>query len=82
MMGHPGSNLTFGGEGLGWCFAFAFFFWCWVAVVGQGETVSTVDNHPADNPQTGKFTWTLDHFSKINLRKHYSECFMVGGYKW
>jgi hypothetical protein len=51
-------------------------------VVGQGETVSTVDNHPADNPQTGKFTWTLDHFSKINLRKHYSECFMVGGYKW
>ncbi|CAM6012936.1 unnamed protein product [Sphagnum balticum] len=51
-------------------------------VVGQGETVSTVDNYPADNPQTGKFTWTLDHFSKINLRKHYSECFMVGGYKW
>ncbi len=51
-------------------------------MVGQGETVSTVDNHPADNPQTGKFTWTLDHFSKINLRKHYSESFMVGGYKW
>jgi ubiquitin carboxyl-terminal hydrolase 7 len=51
-------------------------------VVGEGETVSTVDNYPADNPQTGKFTWTLDHFSKINLRKHYSECFMVGGYKW
>jgi ubiquitin carboxyl-terminal hydrolase 7 len=54
-----------------------------VAVVGQGgETVATVENHPADDPQTGKFTWTLDHFSKINLRKHYSESFLVGGYKW
>ncbi|KAH8931222.1 hypothetical protein BDL97_19G010400 [Sphagnum fallax] len=52
-------------------------------VVGQGgETVATVENHPADDPQTGKFTWTLDHFSKINLRKHYSESFLVGGYKW
>ncbi|CAK9266793.1 unnamed protein product [Sphagnum jensenii] len=53
------------------------------AMEGQGgETVATVENHPADDPQTGKFTWTLDHFSKINLRKHYSESFLVGGYKW
>ncbi|CAK9866222.1 unnamed protein product [Sphagnum jensenii] len=51
-------------------------------VVGQEETVSTVENHPADDTQTGKFTWTLEHFSKINLRKNYSESFTVGGYKW
>ena len=35
-----------------------------------------------DDPQTGKFTWTIENFSKINLRKHYSETFTVGGYKW
>jgi ubiquitin carboxyl-terminal hydrolase 7 len=55
---------------------------CSAAVVGQEETVSTVENHPADDPQIGKFTWTLEHFSKINLRKNYSESFTVGGYKW
>jgi ubiquitin carboxyl-terminal hydrolase 7 len=51
-------------------------------VVGQGEGVATVENQLVDDPQTGKFTWTIDNFSKINLRKHYSETFTVGGYKW
>lgn len=52
------------------------------AVVGQGEGVATVENQLVDDPQTGKFTWTIENFSKINLRKHYSETFTVGGYKW
>lgn len=55
---------------------------CWCAVVGQGEGVATVENQLVDDPQTGKFTWTIVNFSKINLRKHYSETFTVGGYKW
>lgn len=41
-----------------------------------------MENQPVDDPQTGKFTWTIENFSKINLRKHYSESFTVGGYKW
>ena len=52
------------------------------AFIGQGESVATVENQPVDDPQTGKFTWTIENFSKINLRKHYSESFTVGGYKW
>jgi ubiquitin carboxyl-terminal hydrolase 7 len=44
--------------------------------------VATVENQLVDDPQTGKFTWTIENFSKINLRKHYSETFTVGGYKW
>jgi hypothetical protein len=52
------------------------------AVVGQGEGVPTVENQLVDDPQTGKFTWTIENFSKINMRKHYSETFTVGGYKW
>lgn len=52
------------------------------AVVGQGENIATVENQPVDDPQTGKFTWTIENFSKINLRKHYSDSFTVGGYKW
>lgn len=55
---------------------------CGCAVVGQGEGVATVENQLVDDPQTGKFTWTIENFSKINLRKHYSETFTVGGYKW
>eukprot|EP00246_Nothoceros_aenigmaticus_P013115 TRINITY_DN439_c0_g3_i1.p1 TRINITY_DN439_c0_g3~~TRINITY_DN439_c0_g3_i1.p1 ORF type:complete len:1081 (+),score=256.97 TRINITY_DN439_c0_g3_i1:216-3458(+) len=51
-------------------------------VVSHGDSVSTAENQPIDDPQTGKFTWTIENFSKINVRKHYSESFTVGGYKW
>lgn len=51
-------------------------------VVGQGEGVATVENQHVDDPQTGKFTWNIENFSKLSLRKHYSETFTVGGYKW
>nr|XP_024389477.1 ubiquitin carboxyl-terminal hydrolase 12-like isoform X2 [Physcomitrium patens] len=49
---------------------------------GQGEGVATVENQHVDDPQTGKFTWNIENFSKLSLRKHYSETFTVGGYKW
>ncbi|KAL0752236.1 hypothetical protein Bca101_034239 [Brassica carinata] len=45
--------------------------------------VSTVENQqPAEDPPTLKFTWTVPNFSRQNTRKHYSEVFVVGGYKW
>ncbi|KAG2310103.1 hypothetical protein Bca52824_021660 [Brassica carinata] len=49
----------------------------------ESETaVSTVENQPAEEPPTLKFTWTIPHFSRINTRKQYSDVFVVGGYKW
>lgn len=29
-----------------------------------------------------KFTWTIEHFSKLDDEEHYSEIFSVGGHKW
>ncbi|KAL0736443.1 hypothetical protein Bca4012_012653 [Brassica carinata] len=52
-------------------------------VVSETEAaVSTVENQPAEDPPTLKFTWTVPNFSRQNTRKHYSEVFVVGGYKW
>ncbi|KAL0784034.1 hypothetical protein Bca101_000279 [Brassica carinata] len=51
--------------------------------VSEAETaVSTVENQPAEEPPTLKFTWTIPNFSRQNTRKLYSDVFVVGGYKW
>ncbi|PKI42937.1 hypothetical protein CRG98_036735 [Punica granatum] len=34
------------------------------------------------NPQPVKFTWTLENFSRLNVRKLYSDEFTAGGCKW
>jgi len=53
------------------------------ATVGQADTVSTAENQPiVEDPPTSKFSWTIEHLSKLNMKKHYSETFVVGGYKW
>ncbi|XP_011626363.1 ubiquitin carboxyl-terminal hydrolase 13 isoform X1 [Amborella trichopoda] len=51
-------------------------------VVAQGETVSTAENQPVEDPPTSRFTWTIENFSRLNSKKHYSDIFVVGGYKW
>ncbi|KAJ3675624.1 hypothetical protein LUZ60_004666 [Juncus effusus] len=51
-------------------------------VVAQNETVSTAESQPAEDPATSRFTWTIENFSRINTKKHYSDAFTVGGYKW
>ncbi|XP_057498145.1 ubiquitin C-terminal hydrolase 13-like isoform X2 [Actinidia eriantha] len=48
----------------------------------QPETASAVENQPVDEPQTSRFTWKIENFSRLNTKKHYSEVFVVGGYKW
>lgn len=53
----------------------------------QADTVSTVENNnqhqqPAEDPALSKFTWTIENFSRLNTKKHYSDVFVVGGYKW
>ncbi|GLT65310.1 hypothetical protein SLA2020_377490, partial [Shorea laevis] len=50
--------------------------------VAQVEPASTVENQPVEDPPSMKFTWTIEHFSRVNTKKHYSDIFIVGGYKW
>ncbi|KAF3789504.1 Ubiquitin carboxyl-terminal hydrolase 12 [Nymphaea thermarum] len=51
-------------------------------VVAQGETVSTAENQTVEEPPSTRFTWTIENFSRLNLKKHYSDIFVVGSYKW
>ncbi|XP_068651293.1 ubiquitin C-terminal hydrolase 12-like isoform X2 [Aristolochia californica] len=50
--------------------------------VTQPEPASTVENQPVDDPPSSRFTWTIENFSRLNTKKHYSDVFFVGGYKW
>ncbi|RLN29584.1 ubiquitin carboxyl-terminal hydrolase 12-like isoform X1 [Panicum miliaceum] len=50
--------------------------------VAQTETANTAESQPAEDPQTSRFTWTIESFSRLNTKKHYSDVFVVGGYKW
>ncbi|CAK9152990.1 unnamed protein product [Ilex paraguariensis] len=51
-------------------------------VVAQGETANAVENHAVDEPQESRFPWTIENFSRMNVKKLYSDSFTVGGYKW
>ncbi|KAG2601030.1 ubiquitin C-terminal hydrolase 12-like isoform X1 [Panicum virgatum] len=46
------------------------------------ESASTVENQLMPDPSTSRFTWSIENFFKRNVRKHYSDDFVVGGYKW
>ncbi|XP_038701644.1 ubiquitin carboxyl-terminal hydrolase 13-like isoform X2 [Tripterygium wilfordii] len=50
--------------------------------VAQVEPAATVENQPVEDPPSMKFTWTLENFLRLNTKKHYSDIFVVGGYKW
>ena len=42
-----------------------------------------VDAKPAgEDGMDGSFVWHVHDFSKLKDRMHYSEHFIVGGYKW
>ncbi|MCL7026313.1 hypothetical protein MKW94_009773, partial [Papaver nudicaule] len=53
-----------------------------VVTAVQPETVSTVENQQIEDPPTSRFTWKIESFSRLNVKKHYSEVFVVGGFKW
>ncbi|TYI62252.1 hypothetical protein E1A91_D10G231800v1 [Gossypium mustelinum] len=46
------------------------------------EAASKVDAQAVDDPPSGRFTWTIENFSRLNTKKLYSDIFFVGGYKW
>nr|KJB16495.1 hypothetical protein B456_002G232700 [Gossypium raimondii] len=50
--------------------------------VSQVEPANTNENQQVEEPQIMKFTWTIENFSRLNTKKHYSDIFVVGGYKW
>ncbi|KAK6147384.1 hypothetical protein DH2020_018296 [Rehmannia glutinosa] len=48
----------------------------------EAENAGTVENQASDEPQASRFTWTIENFSRLNVKKLYSDVFTVGGYKW
>ncbi|KAK6156222.1 hypothetical protein DH2020_010470 [Rehmannia glutinosa] len=50
--------------------------------VAPAEATSTVGTPAVDEPPSARFTWTIENFTKLNVKKQYSEVFHVGGYKW
>uniref|UniRef100_A0ACD5Y5W0 Uncharacterized protein n=1 Tax=Avena sativa TaxID=4498 RepID=A0ACD5Y5W0_AVESA len=51
-------------------------------VVAQTEPANTAERQPPEDPQTSRFTWTIENFTRLNGKKHYSDAFVVGGFKW
>ncbi|GAU14501.1 hypothetical protein TSUD_250430 [Trifolium subterraneum] len=49
-------------------------------VVAQPETANTAE--PVEDPSPSRFTWRIDNFSRVNMKKLYSDVFVVGSYKW
>ncbi|KAL2900926.1 Ubiquitin carboxyl-terminal hydrolase 12, partial [Bienertia sinuspersici] len=50
--------------------------------VAQADANNVAENQAMEEPPTSKFTWTIEGFSRLNVKKHYSDVFVVGGYKW
>lgn len=50
--------------------------------VATADNAETVENQANDEPQASRFTWTIENFSRVNVKKLYSDIFVVGGYKW
>lgn len=46
------------------------------------ESAPAAENQLVPDTSTSRFTWCIENFSKHNVRKHYSDDFIVGGYKW
>ncbi|KAL2456767.1 Ubiquitin carboxyl-terminal hydrolase 12 [Forsythia ovata] len=50
--------------------------------VAPADSAGTVDNQASEEPQASRFTWAIENFSRLNVKKLYSDVFTVGGYKW
>lgn len=51
-------------------------------LVATADTASTVEGPQVDDSPSGRFAWTIQKFSRLNVKKLYSDVFYVGGYKW
>ncbi|KAG0497188.1 hypothetical protein HPP92_001879 [Vanilla planifolia] len=50
--------------------------------VAQVEAPHTAESQSVEDPPSTRFTWPIENFSRLNLKKLYSDIFIVGGYKW
>ncbi|XP_038987969.1 ubiquitin carboxyl-terminal hydrolase 12-like isoform X2 [Phoenix dactylifera] len=50
--------------------------------VAPTETATTAENQQVEDPPSSRFTWTIENFTRLNTKKHYSDTFIVGSYKW
>ncbi|KAF8389289.1 hypothetical protein HHK36_025982 [Tetracentron sinense] len=90
--GHPGSNDFNGTLSLliqwcriGSCRMTTDFGTGWIAQILlvysiYFETASTMESELV--LPSSRFKWKIRNFSRLNTKKHYSETFFVGGYKW
>ncbi|VAI14686.1 unnamed protein product [Triticum turgidum subsp. durum] len=46
------------------------------------EPTNTAESQAPEDPQTSRFTWTIENFTRVSGKKHYSDVFVVGGFKW
>ena len=46
------------------------------------EPAGAVENQQVEDPPSMKFTSTIENFTRLNTKKHYSDVFVVGNYKW
>ncbi|XP_049403180.1 ubiquitin C-terminal hydrolase 12-like [Solanum stenotomum] len=53
-----------------------------VLAVAPAVPTNTVDAQAVDDPASARFTWTVEKFSRLNVKKLYSDPFNVGGFKW
>ncbi|XP_076950062.1 ubiquitin C-terminal hydrolase 12-like [Bidens hawaiensis] len=51
-------------------------------VDGEAEVVCTAENQVENKTQATRFTWTIEHFSRRNVKKLFSDVFAAGPYKW
>ncbi|KAI3877412.1 hypothetical protein MKX03_026469 [Papaver bracteatum] len=49
---------------------------------GQAQFHNTVNYQTFKDPESTRFTWTVENFSRLNNKEHYSNIFLVGCYKW
>lgn len=63
---------------------YVFLIWSiiYLVLVAPAEAAVTVENQQVEDPSTSRFTWTIENFSRLNVKKHYSDIFVVGGFKW
>ncbi|XP_064961980.1 ubiquitin C-terminal hydrolase 12 isoform X2 [Musa acuminata AAA Group] len=46
------------------------------------EMGTAPESQQVEDPPSFKFRWTIENFSRLNIKKLYSDIFYVGGYKW
>ncbi|RWW41779.1 hypothetical protein BHE74_00052717, partial [Ensete ventricosum] len=64
--------------------------WRTFAPVGEKQRAPLIPNEmgtapesqQVEDPPSFKFRWTIENFSRLNIKKLYSDIFYVGGYKW